>query len=261
MAAPDGYTILLAPSDFTLIPSLQAKPPYDPIKDFAPIGMVVDYSHVLVANPNVAASNAKELIALAKANPGQDQLRVGRQRRHQSHLGRAVQAGRRHRHHARAVQGQRAGHRRPAGRSRAAAVHVHRPGRGASEERQAEGDRRHRQDAPLVAARRADDRGERHPRLPVHAVVRPRGAGGHAEAGHRQAERRPAQDDGVARSEGEARHHRRQPQRRLAGRNGARCSRTSSCAGRSSPRTRASGSIERAARHAPSPSNQGIACG
>jgi tripartite-type tricarboxylate transporter receptor subunit TctC len=70
LAAPDGYTILLAPSDFTLIPSLQAKPPYDPLKDFAPVGMVVDYSHVLVANPNVAAANAKELIALAKANPG-----------------------------------------------------------------------------------------------------------------------------------------------------------------------------------------------
>ena len=70
-AAPDGYTILLAPSDFTLIPSLQAKPAYDPQKDFAPVGMVLEYSHVLVANPNVAASNAKELITLAKAKPGQ----------------------------------------------------------------------------------------------------------------------------------------------------------------------------------------------
>ncbi len=69
-AAPDGYTILLAPSDFTLIPTLQAKPAYDPQKDFAPVGMVVEYSHVLVANPNVAASNAKELIALAKSKPG-----------------------------------------------------------------------------------------------------------------------------------------------------------------------------------------------
>src|SRR5258706_12116794 len=36
-AAPDGYTILLAPSDFTLVPGLQAKPPYDPLKDFAPV--------------------------------------------------------------------------------------------------------------------------------------------------------------------------------------------------------------------------------
>jgi tripartite-type tricarboxylate transporter receptor subunit TctC len=71
MAAPDGYTILLAPSDFTLIPSLQPKPPYDALQDFAPVGMVVDYPHVLVASPGVAASNVKELIALAKAKPGQ----------------------------------------------------------------------------------------------------------------------------------------------------------------------------------------------
>ena len=69
-AAPDGYTLLLAPSDFTVIPGLQEKPPYDALKDFAPVGMVLEYSHVLVANPNVAAKDAKELIALAKANPG-----------------------------------------------------------------------------------------------------------------------------------------------------------------------------------------------
>ena len=70
-SAPDGYSILLAPSDFTLIPGLQTKPAYDPLKDFAPVGMVLEYAHVLVANPNVAASNAKELIALAKSKPGQ----------------------------------------------------------------------------------------------------------------------------------------------------------------------------------------------
>jgi len=70
-AAPDGYTILLAPSDFSLVPALQPKPPYDPLKDFAPVGMVIDYPHVLVASPNLPANNAKELIALAKAKPGQ----------------------------------------------------------------------------------------------------------------------------------------------------------------------------------------------
>ncbi|HVF62485.1 MAG TPA: tripartite tricarboxylate transporter substrate binding protein [Casimicrobiaceae bacterium] len=68
-SAPDGYTLLLAPSDFTVVPGLQAKPPYDAVKDFAPIGMVIEYSHVLVAHPNVQANNARELIALAKANP------------------------------------------------------------------------------------------------------------------------------------------------------------------------------------------------
>jgi len=70
-AAPDGYTLLLAPSDWTLIPGLQAKPPYDAVKDFAAIGLFINYPHVLVAYPGLPANNAKELIALAKAKPGQ----------------------------------------------------------------------------------------------------------------------------------------------------------------------------------------------
>ena len=70
-AAPDGYTILLAPSDFTLVPGLQSKPPYDPVRDFAAIGLLINYPHVLVAYPGLPANDAKELIALAKAKPGQ----------------------------------------------------------------------------------------------------------------------------------------------------------------------------------------------
>jgi tripartite-type tricarboxylate transporter receptor subunit TctC len=70
-AAPDGYTILLAPSDFTLVPGLQAKPPYDPLKDFAPVGLIINYPHILVASPNFPPKDAKELIALAKAKPGE----------------------------------------------------------------------------------------------------------------------------------------------------------------------------------------------
>jgi tripartite-type tricarboxylate transporter receptor subunit TctC len=50
---------------------LQPKPPYDPLKDFGPVAMILSYPHVLVANPNVPANNPKELIALAKAKPGQ----------------------------------------------------------------------------------------------------------------------------------------------------------------------------------------------
>jgi tripartite-type tricarboxylate transporter receptor subunit TctC len=70
-AAPDGYTILLAPSDFTLVAGLQSKPPYDPVKDFAAVGLLINYPHVLVAYPGLPAKDAKELIALAKAKPGQ----------------------------------------------------------------------------------------------------------------------------------------------------------------------------------------------
>ncbi len=69
-AAPDGYTLLLAPSDFTLTPGLQAKPPYDPVKDFAAIGLFINYPHVIVAYPGLPANTPKELIALAKSKPG-----------------------------------------------------------------------------------------------------------------------------------------------------------------------------------------------
>eukprot|EP01041_Mallomonas_annulata_P025532 gene25532-biopygen18357 len=70
-SAPDGYTLLLG-SDyaFTIFPQLR-KPPYDPFKDFEPIGLIEDLPLVLTINPQrVPANNMKELIALVKANPG-----------------------------------------------------------------------------------------------------------------------------------------------------------------------------------------------
>ena len=69
-APADGYTILL--SDFgtlTMNPWLYASPGYDPIKDFAYIGLVADYSIAVVVHPGVPATNLKELAALAKAKP------------------------------------------------------------------------------------------------------------------------------------------------------------------------------------------------
>lgn len=70
-SAPDGYTLLLG-SDyaFTVYPQLR-KPPYDPIKDFEPIGLIENLPLVLVINPQrVPATTMRELIALVKANPG-----------------------------------------------------------------------------------------------------------------------------------------------------------------------------------------------
>jgi len=70
-SASDGYTLLLG-SDyaFTIYPQLR-KPPYDPINDFAPIGLIADLPMVLVVNPDkISATNGKELIELAKKNPG-----------------------------------------------------------------------------------------------------------------------------------------------------------------------------------------------
>jgi tripartite-type tricarboxylate transporter receptor subunit TctC len=71
-APPDGYTILMgAVSTHAINVTLYSKLPYDPIRDFAPITLVTSVPNVLVVHPSVPARNVKELIALAKARPGQ----------------------------------------------------------------------------------------------------------------------------------------------------------------------------------------------
>ena len=70
-APPDGYTLLVTPAPFTINPSLLAKLPYDALADFAPITLINTTPLVLVVNPGVPARSVKELIALAKARPGQ----------------------------------------------------------------------------------------------------------------------------------------------------------------------------------------------
>ena len=69
-AAPDGYTLLVVSSSFVVNPSLYAKIPYDPERDFIPISLVADSPNVLVVNPQLAAKSVKELVDLVKANPG-----------------------------------------------------------------------------------------------------------------------------------------------------------------------------------------------
>jgi tripartite-type tricarboxylate transporter receptor subunit TctC len=70
-AAPDGYTLLLAQPAFTVNVSLYHKLAYDPIRDFSPVTLAVTGANVLVVHPSVPARTLKELIALAKAKPGQ----------------------------------------------------------------------------------------------------------------------------------------------------------------------------------------------
>ena len=70
-STPDGYTIILVSNTHVINPSLIPKLPYDPIKDFAPVGSVYSSEFVLVINAAVPASSLQELIALAKARPGQ----------------------------------------------------------------------------------------------------------------------------------------------------------------------------------------------
>jgi len=70
-APPDGYTILVCSSSHTINPSVYKKLGYDPIRDFAPVTMIASGPGLLVVHPSVPARNVKELIALAKAKPGQ----------------------------------------------------------------------------------------------------------------------------------------------------------------------------------------------
>ena len=70
-AAPDGYTLLFGTGGGTfLAPLILPNVPYEPLRDFAPVAMLVQSPQVLVVNPSVQATNVKEIVALAKAKPG-----------------------------------------------------------------------------------------------------------------------------------------------------------------------------------------------
>ena len=69
-AGADGYTLLYANTTFTVLPSLYEKPTYDPIRDFTAVGRVALFPNLLVVNNAVPVKSVKELIALAKSQPG-----------------------------------------------------------------------------------------------------------------------------------------------------------------------------------------------
>ena len=70
-APADGYTLVMASGSHNVNPSLYRKLPYDSIKDFAPVTLIATVPIVLSAHPSVAANSARDLVALAKAKPGQ----------------------------------------------------------------------------------------------------------------------------------------------------------------------------------------------
>ncbi len=70
-AAPDGYTLLCYGAPMWLSPFLRAKVPWDPLKDFAPITLTVESPNILVLHPSVPAKSLDELLALARAKPGE----------------------------------------------------------------------------------------------------------------------------------------------------------------------------------------------
>ncbi len=71
-ATPDGYTLLMGlTANMAVNPSLFANLPYDPIRDFAPVGMVAKFPFVIIVSNNLPVHSIKELIALAKSKPGE----------------------------------------------------------------------------------------------------------------------------------------------------------------------------------------------
>jgi tripartite-type tricarboxylate transporter receptor subunit TctC len=70
-APPDGHTLLFYGANIWLMPFLRSGVPYDPIRDFAPVSLATRAPGLLVVHPSLPVRSAKELIALARARPGQ----------------------------------------------------------------------------------------------------------------------------------------------------------------------------------------------
>ena len=70
-AAPDGHTLLMSTSAGLVITPMLTKSPYDSARDFAPVSLVVISPQMLVSHPGLPATNVNELMALARARPGQ----------------------------------------------------------------------------------------------------------------------------------------------------------------------------------------------
>ena len=68
---PDGYTLLMGLSTLAINPAMYKKVPYDAVRDFAPISQVISAPNMLVVHPSIPARTVKELIAFARARPGQ----------------------------------------------------------------------------------------------------------------------------------------------------------------------------------------------
>jgi len=69
-AAPDGHTVVLVATSFTVNPSAYSKLPFDPVKDFAPISLVSRLPNMLVVNAQLPVYSVKELVDYLKARPG-----------------------------------------------------------------------------------------------------------------------------------------------------------------------------------------------
>ncbi|WP_226381894.1 tripartite tricarboxylate transporter substrate binding protein [Falsiroseomonas ponticola] len=70
-AEPDGHTVLMTDASFSIIPGLYPRLPFDVLRDFAPVSLLATGSSVLLVHPSLAVRSVQELIALARARPGE----------------------------------------------------------------------------------------------------------------------------------------------------------------------------------------------
>lgn len=70
-SAPDGHTLLASATEFAINPALRSKLPYDPFRDFTHISQLASVQFILASHPSVPVKNVRELVALAKARPGE----------------------------------------------------------------------------------------------------------------------------------------------------------------------------------------------
>jgi tripartite-type tricarboxylate transporter receptor subunit TctC len=68
---PDGYTLLVTSISHTINPSVRKNLPFDAVRDFAPVTLITDAPNLLVVHPSLPVKSVKELIALARARPGE----------------------------------------------------------------------------------------------------------------------------------------------------------------------------------------------
>jgi tripartite-type tricarboxylate transporter receptor subunit TctC len=69
-SAPDGYTLLLGTTNLTVLPSM-TRVAYDPVRDFVPVSLMATSANLLLVHPSVDAKTVQQLLALARAKPGQ----------------------------------------------------------------------------------------------------------------------------------------------------------------------------------------------
>ncbi len=70
-SAPDGYTFVMVAQSALVAPRMMQNPPYDPVRDFAGVSLIATLPQMLVVHPSLPVKSVKDLIALAKARPGE----------------------------------------------------------------------------------------------------------------------------------------------------------------------------------------------